>query len=112
MLRTQLSSARSLIHTRSIRFVGPCFQHIPRNRSLATVADTRETGFKIPIIDFETFLKGGPAEKQKTAKEILEGFTSSGFIYLGNTNLPKGAVSNAFSWSKKFFDLPSEQKLK
>lgn len=112
MLPTQLSSARSLIHTRSPRLLRPCLQQIPRNRFLATVADTRETGFKIPIIDFETFLKGGVAEKQKAADEILEGFTSSGFIYLGNTNLPKGTVSDVFSCSKKFFDLPSEEKRK
>jgi isopenicillin N synthase-like dioxygenase len=77
---------------------------------LATIADPRETGFKIPIIDFGKFLKAGAAEKQNTANEILEGFTSSGFIYLGNTNLPNGAVSDVFSWSKKFFDLPSEEK--
>jgi len=68
-------------------------------RSLATVADTRETGFKIPIVDVNTFLTGSPTSKTRVAKEILEGFTSSGFIYLGNTGLPSGAVSNVFSWS-------------
>ena len=81
-------------------------------RCLATVADTRETGFKIPIIDFGAFLNGGEKEKNSTAKEILEGFTSSGFVYLGNTGLPNGAVSNVFSWSKRFFDLPMEEKMK
>jgi isopenicillin N synthase-like dioxygenase len=81
-------------------------------RNLATVADTRETGFKIPIVDFNTFLTGSPTSKTRVAKEILEGFTSSGFIYLGNTGLPSGAVSNVFSWSKRFFDLPMEEKVK
>jgi len=81
-------------------------------RSLATVADTRETGFKIPIVDFNTFLTSSTTSKTRVAKEILEGFTSSGFVYLGNTGLPSGQVSNVFSWSKRFFDLPMEEKVK
>lgn len=75
------------------------------------VANTRETGFKIPIVDFGAFLKGGEKEKNSTAIEILEGFTSSGFIYLRNTGVPSDAISNVFSWSKRFFDLPMEEKM-
>jgi isopenicillin N synthase-like dioxygenase len=81
-------------------------------RRLATVADQPSTGFKIPIIDFSTFLAGNEASKQKTANEILDGFTSSGFIYLSNTSIPPQTISNVFKWSKKFFDLPQEEKLK
>jgi isopenicillin N synthase-like dioxygenase len=86
----------------------------PRNhhRLLATVADSRETGFKIPIVDFSSFLHGNQTEKTNTARQILEGFTSSGFIYLSNAGIDKGTVSNTFAWSKKFFDLPTEEKLK
>lgn len=86
--------------------------HVVRRRGLATLADTDETSFKIPIVDFDVFLKGGEIEKNKAAKDILNGFTSSGFIYLRNTGLPKGLVSNVFSWSKRFFDLPMEEKVK
>ena len=81
-------------------------------RSMATVADTRETGFKIPIIDFNTFLHGTTTSKTSVATEILDGFTSSGFVYLCNTGLPSGAVASVFSWSKRFFDLPTEEKAK
>ena len=87
-----------------------CRANVPY-RCLATVADTRETGFKIPIVDFGAFLKGGENEKNSTAKEILEGFTSSGFIYLENTGIQNGAISNVFSRSKRFFDLPMEEKM-
>jgi isopenicillin N synthase-like dioxygenase len=93
---------------RSVR-ASPCVLH---RRSLATVADPRTTGFKIPIIDFSAFLSGNETSKQQTANEILEGFTSSGFIYLSNTSIPPETVSNVFKWSKKFFDLPQEEKLK
>ena len=75
------------------------------------VPNTRETGFKIPIVDFGAFLKGGEKEKNSTANEILEGFTSSGFVYLRNTGVPNGAISNVFSWSKRFFELPMEEKM-
>jgi isopenicillin N synthase-like dioxygenase len=85
--------------------------NVPR-RCLATVVDTHETVFKIPIVDFGAFLKGNVEEKNKTAKQIVDGFTSSGFIYLGNTGLSKDSVSNVFSWSKRFFELPMEEKLK
>jgi isopenicillin N synthase-like dioxygenase len=81
-------------------------------RFLATVADRREAGFNIPIIDFGRFLKGSPTEKNSSAREILEGFTSSGFIYLSNAGIDKSMVSNVFSWSKKFFALSAEEKLK
>jgi len=81
-------------------------------RRLATVADTRETGFKIPIVDFSGFLHGNQAEKTSTAREILDGFTSSGFIYLSNAGINRNTISNTFTWSKKFFDLPTEEKLK
>jgi hypothetical protein len=81
-------------------------------RNLATVANPRSTGFKIPIIDFSAFLSGNESSKRKTAKEILQGFTSSGFIYLSNTSIPPETVSNVFQWSNRFFDMPPEEKLK
>lgn len=104
-----MSSFRILRPVQHLLRVSPCLFH---HRGLATVADPRSTGFKIPIIDFGAFLSGNESAKQKTANEILEGFTSSGFIYLSNTSIPLETVSNVFKWSKKFFDLPQEEKLK
>lgn len=79
---------------------------------LATMVNAQETGFKIPIVDFGAFLKGNESEKNSCAKAILEGFTSSGFVYLGNTGISRGVVSNVFSWSQRFFDLSMREKLK
>jgi isopenicillin N synthase-like dioxygenase len=79
-------------------------------RSLATIS--RETDFKIPLIDFKPFLIGGENEKRKCALDILEGFTTSGFIYIKNAGIPPSSASNAFEWSKRFFELPAEEKLK
>jgi isopenicillin N synthase-like dioxygenase len=89
-----------------------CMYPVVERRGLAAVANPKETGFKIPIVDFGAFQEGDEPEKRRIAYEVLEGFTSSGFIYLANTGLPKGAIQNAFNWSKKFFDLPMEEKIK
>ena len=82
------------------------------HRFLATVVNTRETGFKIPIVDFNGFLTGSQEQKNETAREILGGFTSSGFVYLSNADIDKSLISSVFSLSKKFFALPAEEKLK
>jgi len=98
----------------SLRSLGAlrCVYPLIERRTLATVANTKETGFKIPIIDFGLFKEGDEPEKKRVAYEVLEGFMSSGFIYLGNTGLPKQRVQKAFDWSKKFFNLPMEEKIK
>jgi isopenicillin N synthase-like dioxygenase len=57
------------------------------------------------------FLSGGETEKKNCANEILEGFTSSGFVYLKDVGIPKDVVSNAFDWSRRFFELSVQEKL-
>ena len=79
---------------------------------LNTNNDASQTGFKIPIVDFGQFLTGTAADKVACAKDILQGFTYSGFIYLSNHGISKNAVDNAFSWSKRFFELSMEEKKK
>ncbi|EEY16516.1 thymine dioxygenase [Verticillium alfalfae VaMs.102] len=41
-------------------------------------------GLVIPLIDFSAFLHGDAAQRQATAREILHGFQTAGFIYLKN----------------------------
>ncbi|OAV99859.1 hypothetical protein PTTG_09944 [Puccinia triticina 1-1 BBBD Race 1] len=66
----------------------------------------------IPLIDFSSF--GGPdapVEQQiSVADQLLEGFKKNGFVYLQNISVPPEMVAEAFQWSKRFFDLPSEIK--
>src|SRR5271156_3001659 len=83
----------------------------PESAGLDTANDSK-TGFKIPIVDFSKFLSGSEADKVASAKEILQGFTFSGFIYLSNTGISQETVDNSFSWSKRFFALPIEEKMK
>jgi len=83
----------------------------PDGDGLNTVKDLK-AGFQIPIVDFSKFLSGSEDDKVACAKEILHGFTFSGFIYLSNSGISQETVDNAFSWSKRFFALPIEEKMK
>ena len=82
------------------------------DHSLSAANQAPKAGFEIPIIDFSLFLKGSESDKNACAKQVLDGFTSAGFVYLGHTGITPKTVSNVFDWSKRFFDLPMEEKLK
>ncbi|CAL3966392.1 unnamed protein product [Diplocarpon coronariae] len=64
----------------------------------------------IPIIDFSLFLHGTPDQKTETARAILSGFQSAGFIYLINHSIPLQTVAHTFSASAAFFARPQSQK--
>ncbi|RDA83066.1 hypothetical protein CP532_3857 [Ophiocordyceps camponoti-leonardi (nom. inval.)] len=76
-----------------------------------TDAAVHDKGLVIPLIDFSRFLDGSPAEKETTAKAILHGFQSAGFIYLSNHPIPDDVLSRTFSRSAAFFRLPEADKL-
>ncbi|KAH6888607.1 hypothetical protein B0T10DRAFT_488502 [Thelonectria olida] len=75
-------------------------------------AAVSKEGLVIPLIDFSRFLTGPPAERNETAKAILHGFQTAGFIYLKNYAIPSEDVKHAFSVSARFFDQPDEDKMK
>jgi len=65
---------------------------------------------QVPIIDFGPFLHGDLGQRQVVAASIFEAFRTVGFVYLINHGVPEDELRSAFSWSKKFFDLPSDVK--
>ncbi|KAG7290367.1 hypothetical protein NEMBOFW57_000367 [Staphylotrichum longicolle] len=67
-------------------------------------------GLLIPLIDFSKFLDGSPAQKLETAKAILTGFQTAGFIYLSNIPIPPATVAHVFDTSASFFRLPASTK--
>ncbi|KAF4953720.1 hypothetical protein FSARC_12326 [Fusarium sarcochroum] len=69
-------------------------------------------GLSIPLIDFSRFLSGTPSERSDTAKAILHGFQSAGFIYLKNHPVLSNDLKHAFDLSARFFDQPLENKMK
>lgn len=49
-----------------------------------------------PIVDFQQFLKGNPAEKQTIGNQVLDAFTGYGFLYLANHGIPNTTLSTVF----------------
>ncbi|KAG7138937.1 Proline hydroxylase buaE like protein [Verticillium longisporum] len=68
-------------------------------------------GLVIPLIDFSAFLHGDAAQRQATAREILHGFQTAGFIYLKNHPIDEATLARAFAGSAAFFAQPDEAKL-
>ncbi|KAF1949784.1 thymine dioxygenase [Byssothecium circinans] len=66
----------------------------------------------IPIVDFGKFLHGTAEEKKEVARQIDEAFCTVGFVYLSNHGVAEELVEECFTWSKKFFALPLQDKMK
>ncbi|KAI7943952.1 hypothetical protein MJO28_011480 [Puccinia striiformis f. sp. tritici] len=66
----------------------------------------------IPLIDFSAFCNPDATvdEQIVVANKLLEAFKTHGFVYLENISVSPPMISEAFQWSKKFFDLPVEIK--
>ncbi|KAK4123640.1 oxygenase [Parathielavia appendiculata] len=73
-------------------------------------AAVHEDGLLIPLIDFSKFLNGSPSQKLETARAILTGFQTAGFIYLSNIPIPASVLQHVFDASAEFFRLPRAAK--
>ncbi|KAI2670563.1 hypothetical protein LCP963914a_9821 [Penicillium roqueforti] len=63
----------------------------------------------IPVVDFAYNSEAG---RQRVAQELITACKEVGFVYIVNHSLPESMLDEAFHWSKLFFDLPQELKLK
>ncbi|TLD08461.1 uncharacterized protein PgNI_07178 [Pyricularia grisea] len=66
---------------------------------------------KIPIVDFGSWVGGKPQERNRIASDISNACRHVGFVYLVNHGIEHSLLTEAFTWSKKFFDLPMEKKM-
>ncbi|KAK3375492.1 hypothetical protein B0H63DRAFT_280951 [Podospora didyma] len=74
-------------------------------------AAVQADGLLIPLIDFSKFENGDDGQKLETAKAILNGFQTAGFIYLKNIPITAETRAHVFGTSAKFFRLPLDTKL-
>ncbi|RYP14407.1 hypothetical protein DL765_006396 [Monosporascus sp. GIB2] len=74
-------------------------------------AAVKSEGLVIPLIDFSAFLNGSPEQRKETAKAILHGFQTAGFIYLKGLPITAQFRKHVFETSAKYFRLPTETKL-
>jgi isopenicillin N synthase-like dioxygenase len=62
------------------------------------------------LIDFSLFEHGTRSERLETARAILNGFQTAGFIYLKDFSISAKTIENAFEISAKFFTRSQEEK--
>lgn len=61
---------------------------------------------KIPIINFEPFIKGDITQQQAIANQIYQACHEIGFMYLKNPGISATLLDQIFTQTKLFFDLP------
>ncbi|KAF7588153.1 hypothetical protein BBP40_006120 [Aspergillus hancockii] len=68
---------------------------------------------KIPVVDF-SFWNNAQNEdcRLQTAQELVKACQTVGFVYIINHSLPESVLGEAFEWSRRFFELPKEDKMK
>jgi len=80
------------------------------SRSLATVSNGNVDTSGIPVIDFANFSSLSFDQRRETARQVVDGFKSVGFVYLGNHGVSDQVVKEAFRRSDEFFGLPHAKK--
>ena len=67
---------------------------------------------EIPVVDFANWKPEASTEdRMNVANELVSACKSVGFVYILNHGIAPERLAEAFSWSKRFFELPTEQKL-
>lgn len=66
------------------------------SRSLATVSTGSADTSGIPIVDFANFGSLSFDQRRETARQIVDGFKNTGFVYLANHGIGDGIVQEAF----------------
>ena len=66
----------------------------------------------VPVIDFSPFREGTPGGKAKVAAQIRDACEGTGFFYLAGHGIPQAQIDGIFAASRRFFDLPLEERLK
>ena len=68
---------------------------------------------QIPIVDFSAWKnKGDLSSRMQVAQEIVDACRKVGFVYIVNHAIPDSLIDEAFQWSKRFFALDDEDKMK
>jgi isopenicillin N synthase-like dioxygenase len=62
----------------------------------------------IPLIDLSLF--SHPSSRVEVSRSLVQACHFTGFVYITNHGIPSPLIAEAFSWSRKFFALPDEQK--
>ncbi|PHH70898.1 hypothetical protein CDD82_6860 [Ophiocordyceps australis] len=64
-------------------------------------------GLVIPLIDFSKFLHGAPTEREATARALLQGLQTAGFVYLEKHPIAPSVLQRVVSLAAAFFAQPA-----
>jgi len=79
----------------------------------AEIANDNAPVQQIPIVDFSAWkIKGDLSSRIQVAQEIVDACRKVGFVYIVNHTIPDFLIDEAFQWSKQFFALSDEDKMK
>lgn len=68
------------------------------------------TDITIPVIDLAPYRSGDDAAKKRVADQVGWACENIGFLVIENHGVSQELIDRAFSVSRRFFDLPMEQK--
>jgi hypothetical protein len=68
----------------------------------------------LPIIDLSPFTcnTATPEQRLRVAQDLVSACRHVGFVYIKNHGVPEDELDQAFSISKRFYALPTDQKMK
>jgi len=75
------------------------------------VRDADEAAGTIPVIDYGPYFAGEDGALAPLAAELRQACAEVGFFYAKNHGVPQPLVDRAFAASRRFHDLPIEEKL-
>ncbi len=66
----------------------------------------------VPIIDIAPFLSSSLEDKRRVADEVGRACEEIGFLIVRGHGVPRELVAQMYDVSKRFFDLPLDEKMK
>ena len=66
----------------------------------------------VPVIDIAPFLAGSPEGRARVATQVGRACEEIGFLIVKGHSVPRELVEQMYDVSRRFFDLPLEEKMK
>ncbi|KAL2829325.1 hypothetical protein BJY01DRAFT_125202 [Aspergillus pseudoustus] len=66
----------------------------------------------IPVLDFADFAHGSQDQQDDFCRRLHASLSTLGFVKIRNHSIPDETLDEVFDWSKRFFGMPLEDKLK
>jgi isopenicillin N synthase-like dioxygenase len=74
--------------------------------------EQEQTLIKLPVIDFAKWdSASAPEQRLAVAKELADACHNVGFVFIINHGVSPEILNEAFGWSKRLFDLKTEEKM-